>query len=64
MCVNHGTTDYCVIGAIDVQTPRQFQSIYRSLAKPLKLHKRAPDGFDIDFGGKLLSAGDKECVRT
>ena len=52
-----GITDYCVIGEIDVQALRQFQSSHRSPAKPFK---PVPDGFEIDFGRKVLPAGEKE----
>ena len=49
--------DYCVIGEIDVQALRQFQSSHRSPAKPFK---PVPDGFQIDFARKVLPAGEKE----
>ena len=52
-----GITDYCVIGEIDVQALRQFQSSHRSAAKPFK---PVPDGFEIDFGRKVLPVGEKE----
>lgn len=55
--VKGGITDYCVIGKIDVQSLRQFQSSHRS---PAKLFKPVPDGFEIDFGRKVLPAGEKE----
>ncbi len=55
--VKGGVTDYCVIGEIDVQALRQFQSSHRSPAKPFK---PVPDGFEIDFGRKVLPAGDNE----
>ena len=55
--VKGGVTDYCVIGEIDVQALRQFQSNHRSPAKPFK---PVPDGFEIDFGRKVLPAGEKE----
>lgn len=55
--VKGGITDYCVIGEIDVQALRQFQSSHRSPAKPFK---PVPDGFEVDFGRKVLPAGDKE----
>lgn len=55
--VKGGITDYCVIGEIDVQALRQFQSSHRSPAKPFK---PVPDGFEIDFGRKALPAGEKE----
>lgn len=51
-----GITDYCVIGEIDVQALRQFQSSHRSPAKPFK---PVPDGFEIDFGRKVLAAGER-----
>lgn len=55
--VKGGITDYCVIGEIDVQALRQFQSSHRSPAKPFK---PVPDGFEIDFGRKVLPAGENE----
>jgi hypothetical protein len=55
--VKGGVTDYCVIGEIDVQALRRFQSSHRSASKPFK---PVPDGFEIDFGRKVLPAGDKE----
>ena len=56
--VKGGVTDYCVIGEIDVQALRQFQSSHRSPTKPFK---PVPDGFEIDFGRKVLpAAGEKE----
>lgn len=57
--VKGGITDYCVIGVIgeiDVQALRAFQSSHRSPAKPFK---PVPDGFEIDFGRKVLPAGEK-----
>ncbi|AWF62270.1 hypothetical protein [Pseudomonas aeruginosa] len=57
MRVKGGATDHCVIDEIDVQALRQFQSSYRSPAKPFK---PVLDGFEIDFGRKVLPAGDKE----
>ena len=51
--VKGGVTDYCVIGEIDVQALREFQSSHRSPAKPFK---PVPDGFEIDFGRKVLPA--------
>lgn len=50
-------TDCCVIGEIDVQAIRRFQ---RSHRLPVKSFKPVPDGFEIDFGRKLLPAGEKE----
>ena len=55
--MNHGLTDCCVIGEIDVQALREFQSSHRSPAKPFK---PVPDGFEIDYGRKVLAAGDTE----
>ncbi|WP_165720891.1 RNA-directed DNA polymerase [Bordetella trematum] len=55
--VKGGVTDYCVIGGIDVQALRQFQSSHRSPGKPFK---PVPDGFEIDFGRKVLPAGEAE----
>ncbi|NML44097.1 Reverse transcriptase [Ramlibacter sp. G-1-2-2] len=53
--VKGGITDYCVVGEIDVQALRAFQSSHRSPAKPFK---PVPDGFEIDFGRKVLPAGE------
>lgn len=53
--VKGGVTDYCVIGEIDVQALRAFQSSHRSPAKPFK---PVPDGFEIDFGRKVLPGGE------
>jgi len=55
--VKVGITDYFVIGEIDVQALRQFQSSYRLPAKPFK---PVPDGFEIDFCRKVLPAREKE----
>lgn len=55
--VKGGITEYCVFVEINVQALRQFQSSRRSLAKPFK---RVPDGFEIDFGRRVLPAGEKE----
>ncbi|WP_216353913.1 hypothetical protein [Burkholderia cenocepacia] len=49
--VKGGVTDYCVVGEIDVQALRQFQSSHRSPTKPFK---PVPDGFEIAFGRKVL----------
>ncbi len=54
--VKGGVTDYCVIGEIDVQALRRFQSSHRSANKPFK---PVPDGFEIDCGRKLLPSGEK-----
>jgi hypothetical protein len=53
--VKGGITDYCVIGAIDVQALRQFQSSHRSPTYPFK---PVPDGFEIEFGRKVLPTGE------
>ncbi|KER70375.1 hypothetical protein HR51_17750 [Burkholderia cepacia] len=53
--VKGGLTDYCVVGEIDVQALRQFQSSHRSPTKPFK---PVPDGFEIAFGRKVLPAGE------
>ncbi len=53
--VKGGVTDYCVIGEIDVQGLRQFQSSNRSPNKPFK---PVPDGFEIEFGRKMLPAAE------
>jgi len=50
-------TRYCVVGEIDVHALRHFQGSHRSPAKPFK---PVPDGFEIDFGRKVLPAGEKE----
>lgn len=55
--VKGGITDYCVIGEMDGQALRQFQSNYRSPANPFK---PVLVGFEIDFGRKILPVGDKE----
>lgn len=52
--VKGGVTDYCVIGEIDVQALRRFQSSRRSASKPFK---PVPDGFEIDVGRKVLPGG-------
>ena len=49
--VKGGVTDYCVIGTIDVQLLRKFQSSHRSLTKPFK---PVPDGFEIARERKAL----------
>lgn len=46
-----------MMGEIDMQVLRQFQSNHLS---PDKLLNLVPDGFEIDFGRKALSAGEKE----
>lgn len=55
--VKGGVTDYCVIGEIDVQALRQFQSSHRSPGKPFK---PVPDGFNdaMDYQRKVLPTGD------
>ncbi|ARC79451.1 reverse transcriptase domain-containing protein [Pseudomonas aeruginosa] len=59
--VKGGITDYCVIGEIDVQALRQFQSSYRS---PGTLFKPVPDGFEINFDRKVLPIGGAEPSNT
>lgn len=54
--VKGGVTDYCVIGEINVQALREFQSSHRSPTKPFK---PVPDGFEIAFGRQVLPAGDE-----
>lgn len=54
--VKGGVTDYCVIGEIDVQALRRFQSSHRSPGKPFK---PVPDGFEIDVGRKVLPVGEE-----
>lgn len=49
--VKGGITDYCVIGEIDVQALRAFQSSHRSPTKPFK---PVPDGFEIEFARRVL----------
>jgi hypothetical protein len=55
--VKGGVTDYCVIGEIDVQALRQFQSSQRSPGKPFK---PVPDGFNdaMDHQRKVLPTVD------
>lgn len=57
--VKGGVTDYCVIGEIDVQSLRQFQSSHRSSDNPFK---PVPDGFNdaMDHNRKMLPAGEGE----
>lgn len=55
--VKGGNHDYCITGEVDVQALRRFQSSHRSPDKPFK---PVPDGFEIDFGRKVLPAGEKE----
>lgn len=50
-------TNFCVTSDLDMQALHQLQSNYRSSAKPFK---SVPDGFEIDFGRKVLPAGEKE----
>ncbi len=55
--VKDGITNYYLVGEIDVQALRRFQSSYRSLVKPFK---PVLDRFEIDFGRKVFPAGEKE----
>lgn len=57
LSIKGGVTDYFAIGEIDVQALRQFQSSYRSPGKPFE---PVADGFEIDFGRKVLPAGENE----
>lgn len=53
--VKGGVTDYCVIGEIDMQALRRFQTSYCSpAAAPFNL---APDGFDAEHRRETLTAG-------
>ena len=52
--VKGGIADYCVIGEIDVLALRQFQSSHSSPTHPFK---PVPDGFEIEFGRKVLPSG-------
>ena len=49
--VKGGITDYCVIGEIDIQALRRFQSSHRSPTGPFK---PVPDGFKISKTRKIL----------
>jgi hypothetical protein len=49
--VKGGITDYCVIGEIDIQALRRFQSSHRSPTKPFK---PVPDGFAISYDRMVL----------
>lgn len=44
-----------MIGEIDLQARRQFQSSHRSPNKPFK---PVPDGYEIEIGRKVLPAGE------
>jgi hypothetical protein len=54
--VKGGVSDYCVIGKIDVQTLREFQSCHCSPDGPFK---PVPDGFKdaMDYNRKVLPKG-------
>ena len=52
--VKGGITDYCVIGEIDIQALRRFQSSHRSPSGPFK---PVPDGFRIAHSRELLPTG-------
>ena len=47
--VKGGITDYCVIGEIDINALRKFQSHYSSPERPFK---PVPDGFNEDMAFK------------
>ena len=49
--VKGGIDDYCVIGEIDIESLRRFQSSYRSPPRPFK---PVPDGFEITRERKAL----------
>lgn len=53
--VKGGLADYCVIGEIDVQALRSFQSSYRSSNKPFK---PTPDGFSLQYARRILPLTD------
>lgn len=53
--VKGGIADYSVIGEIDVQALRQFQSSHRSPAGPFK---PVPDGFKINRNREVLPVGE------
>jgi hypothetical protein len=55
MRMNHGNSEYCVIGEIQVQALRRFQSNHSSASKP---YKSVPDGFGIDFDRKVLTVDE------
>jgi len=55
--VKGGITDYCVIGEIDIQALRQFQSSHRSPDKPFK---PVPDGFVISYERRVLPLAGTE----
>lgn len=55
--VKGGESDYCVMGKIDAQALRRFQSSHRSPDKPFK---PVPDGFEIAYERRLLPAGEME----
>lgn len=57
MRMNQGNSDYWVIDVIEVQALRRFQSSHSSASKPFK---PVPDGFEVDFGRRVLPAGDKK----
>lgn len=55
--VKGGITDYCEIVEISEQVLRVFPISRRSPVKPFK---PVLDGFEINFGRKVLPAGEKE----
>lgn len=57
MRMSHGMSDYCMTAEIDVQALRRLQSSDRSASKPFK---PVPDGFEIDFGCRVLPTGDNK----
>lgn len=55
--IKAGISGYRVIGEIDVQALRHFQ---RSHCSPAKSFNAVRDGFEIDFGHRLLQVGEME----
>lgn len=55
--VKGGISDYCLNRSIDVEALRQFQSSQRSPAMPFN---PVPHGFEIDFGRKVFTAGERK----
>lgn len=53
--VKEGNIDNCLMDAVSVQVPRQFQAKQRS---PVKLFEPMLDGFEIDFGSARMGANE------
>jgi hypothetical protein len=49
--IKGGKNDYFVVGKIDIQVLRQFQSSHHSPSEPFK---PVPDGYKIDFNRIVL----------